>query len=65
LTPGQEVSTMKAEIFFVCGSAAITTKSSASVPFVHQSFSPSGRSCRRPALGHGGAAPDRIRRGSR
>ncbi len=40
-TPGQDFSTMKAEIFFVSGCRAMTTKSSAIVPFVHQSFSPS------------------------
>ena len=39
-TPGQSVSTMKQLIFFVFGSRAMTTSSSASVPFVHQSFSP-------------------------
>ena len=39
-TPGQSVSTMKQLIFFVLGSRAITTSSSAMVPFVHQSFSP-------------------------
>src|SRR5262245_65885538 len=40
VTPGHAVSTTKALIFFVCGSRAITTNNSASVPFVHQSFSP-------------------------
>ncbi len=40
-TPGEDFSTMKAEIFFVSGCRAMTTKSSAIVPFVHQSFSPS------------------------
>jgi hypothetical protein len=40
LTPSQSVSTMKALIFFVCESRAMTTSNSASVPFVHQSFSP-------------------------
>ncbi len=39
-TPGQSVSTTNALIFLVCGSRAITTSSSASVPSVHQSFSP-------------------------
>ena len=39
-TPSQSVSTTKALIFFVRGSRAITTSSSARVPFVHQSFSP-------------------------
>jgi hypothetical protein len=39
-TPGQSVSTMKQLIFFVFGSRAMTTRSSAMVPFVHQSFSP-------------------------
>jgi len=39
-TPGQSASTMKQLIFFVFGSRAMTTKSSAMVPFVHQSFSP-------------------------
>ena len=40
-TPGHDFSTMKAEIFFVSGWRAMTTKSSAIVPLVHQSFSPS------------------------
>ena len=39
-TPGQSFSTMNAEIFLVSGCRAMTTKSSARVPFVHQSFSP-------------------------
>ena len=40
-TPGHAFSTMKAEIFFVSGCRAITTKRLATVPLVHQSFSPS------------------------
>ena len=39
-TPGQLVSTTKALIRFVFGLRAITTRSSAIVPPVHQSFSP-------------------------
>ena len=39
-TPGEDVSTMNAVIFFVSGCRAMTTKSSAIVPLVHQSFSP-------------------------
>ena len=39
-TPGQAVSTTNALIFLVLGLRAITTSSSASVPFVHHSFSP-------------------------
>ncbi len=42
---GQLVSTMKQEIFLVFGSRAITTSSSARVPFVHQSFSPLRMKC--------------------
>ena len=40
-TPGEDFSTMKAEIYLVSGWRAMTTKSSAIVPLVHQSFSPS------------------------
>jgi hypothetical protein len=40
LTPGMSVSTTKALIFLFLGSAAITTRSLARVPLVHQSFSP-------------------------
>ncbi len=40
LTPGHSVSTTKALIFRVRGSAAITTRSRAMVPLVHQSLVP-------------------------
>ena len=40
VTPGAAASTTKALIFFVPGWRAITTSSSAMVPFVHHSFSP-------------------------
>ena len=39
-TPGHDLSTMNALIAFVRGFRAITTSSSAIVPFVHQSFEP-------------------------
>jgi hypothetical protein len=40
VTPGQAVSTTKALIFRVAGATAITTRSFAKVPFVHQSLRP-------------------------
>ena len=44
-TPGMAASTTKAEIFSVSGWRAITTNSSAMVPFVHQSFTPFSTKC--------------------